>query len=353
MVYSAIIGPVPPYKGGISQFTNQFSKKLDSDVISWKRRIPKFLMKNQTIGEIPKHPKFGLDFLNPWTWLKTTIKIRFFKYDYVFFNWVSPVMTPIFFPLSLMIKYLTKSEPVMICHNSIPHEKRFVDGFLTNLVFKRCNYFICHSKKDKENIEKINPKAKIISSVLPNLNDFPKKESNKTDKKIILFFGFVRPYKGLDILIEAMKKLDVTLMIVGEFWKGKEKYNLDKIKDKVIVIDKYIPDKDVHMYFNKADILVLPYKSASQSGIVQTSYYFGKPVIVTDVGGLSEAVEDGVTGYVVPPEDPDAIVEAVNKFYNSDIDFENNIKSKEDGWEQYKQDIESELRIVEVITSLK
>ncbi|MGC8596141.1 MAG: glycosyltransferase [Candidatus Kryptoniota bacterium] len=146
------------------------------------------------------------------------------------------------------------------------------------------------------------------------------------NEKVALFFGFIRAYKGLKVLLEAMpvvlKNVNLKLLVVGEFYEDPKPY-IDFIKEhglvgNVILIDKYVPNRDVALYFSAADLVVLPYVSATQSGIVQIAYNFGIPVIVTDVGGLSEVVTDGVSGYVVEPNSPITLADAIVKFYSND-----------------------------------
>lgn len=153
-----------------------------------------------------------------------------------------------------------------------------------------------------------------------------------SEEKVLLFFGFVRKYKGLYHLINIMPQLvkampDIKLMIVGDFYDDKDKY-LTLIKDKqieehVVIFDQFIPDTEVERYFVASDVVVLPYDSATTSGVIQAAYNFNRPVIVTDVGGLSEAVVEGKTGYVVEPENEDALCQKIEEFYaeHQDVNY--------------------------------
>jgi glycosyltransferase involved in cell wall biosynthesis len=147
------------------------------------------------------------------------------------------------------------------------------------------------------------------------------------DLELLLFFGLVRPYKGLDVLLEAMGELAARrprlhLIVAGEFYEGRraadEAIERLGIRDRVTLLDRYIPDDDVPLYFSAADVVVQPYRSATQSGVVQTAFQFGRPVIVTDVGALSRMVENGRDGLVVPPADPEALSAAVERFFDEE-----------------------------------
>jgi glycosyltransferase involved in cell wall biosynthesis len=170
---------------------------------------------------------------------------------------------------------------------------------------------------------------------------------------IVLFFGFVREYKGLEYLLRAMpliiKEIDVKLMIVGEFWNDKKKY-MDLIsdmslKDNVHVIDKYVPNEEVSKYFNASNLVVLPYTSATGSGIVQLAFGCGRPVVTTTVGSLREVVDDGKTGYLVEPMNPNAIAQAVKKYFifNKEEPFKENIKEQRErfSWKKMRENIEA------------
>jgi glycosyltransferase involved in cell wall biosynthesis len=147
------------------------------------------------------------------------------------------------------------------------------------------------------------------------------------DGRVLLFFGLIRPYKGLEVLLYAFAlvadELDATLLVVGEFYEDRGRYDemIERlgIGPRLRVVDRYVPNEDVEMYFRAADVAVLPYRTATQSGIVQTAYSFHLPVIVTSVGGLPDVVRDGETGYVVPPGDPEALAGAIRRFFGEAV----------------------------------
>lgn len=342
-----VIGPAYPYKGGIAHYNNWLcnflSKRHSVQCISFKRQYPKIIFpgKSQKDSSAPKRVKFRilemLDSINPLTWMKAIRYIKEKKPDYVLLYWWTPYFSFMNWYITNSLKD-TRTKVIYLCHNVLPHEKRFIDKELSRLALKHSDYFIVHADKEREDLRRILPEIpemNIITAVHPSYDvqfKFSPIEKPKARKKlnlkgkVMLFFGFVRDYKGLMYLIDAMplilKKVDVTLLIVGEFWKGKGEYvsRVEElgIEDNVRIIDKYVPDEDVAQYYVASDVVVLPYLSATNSGIVQIAYGFDRPVIVTDVGGLPEIVKHGKTGFVVKPEDSREIAEAVLKFYTGD-----------------------------------
>jgi glycosyltransferase involved in cell wall biosynthesis len=251
---------------------------------------------------------------------------------------------------------------MFLCHNVIPHEKGGPVKALTKSAFSKGDVFIVHSDEDASNLKGLIPTAKIKKARHPTYEVFSQQsvdcqQSRETlgiplDSNIVLFFGLVREYKGLKYLIDAMPKviesLDAMLVIAGEFYDDRKKY-IEQIKelgidDRIYLHDKYVPNEEVATYFSAADLLVLPYISATQSGIVQIAYGFNRPVITTDVGGLPEAVTHDKTGFVVPPEDSKALADAIIRFFqeNKAEQFSSNIRALKDefSWDRMVETIE-------------
>jgi glycosyltransferase involved in cell wall biosynthesis len=227
------------------------------------------------------------------------------------------------------------------------HESRFFDKLLTRMVLRLGDYYIVHSKEDEVNLRSMLPGSIIRRQFHPTYDAFnsdgivsePCQKAIAVKSPVILFFGFIREYKGLKYLLAAMPAITdtipLTLLIVGEFWKDKVVY-LKMIDDlgigaHVKIVDAYVPNEDVDQYFNAADLVVQPYVSATGSGVVQMAFGFNKPVVATAVGSLPEIVEDGKTGFVVPPADPFAIARAVIRFFdeNKAVTFGENIKNQQ------------------------
>jgi len=339
----SVIGPTYPYKGGISHYNTllckYLAKKHEVSIISFKRLYPKFLYPGKEQKDKESKKRLGLDnveyvidSLNPFTWIKAVFNIKREKPALLIFHWWTPFFAFVFFVISFLIKKLTNAKVLFICHNVMPHEKTLIDRALSKLVFSNVDFFIVHSKEDMANLKSLVPRAVARQTFHPTYEVFKFKEMSKekvkkelgiASDKVILFFGYVREYKGLAYLIEAMprvlEKLDVALLIVGEFWDSKEKYlgKIDELglKEKVKIIDKYVPNEEIGLYFSAADVVVLPYISATQSGIVQIAYGFNKPVITTNIGGLPDVVRDGETGLIVESKNSNALAETIIAYF--------------------------------------
>jgi len=260
--------------------------------------------------------------------------------------------------MAYVLKRLKGQFPLIsLAHNIIPHQNMPFDRKITNYYIRQNDAFVVLSSAVSDDLDKFDAKAKRIIVPHPVYDIFGKAvDRNEAVKvlelnpgyKYLLFFGLVKPYKGLKYLLEAMpfikeKLPDVRLIVAGEFYEDKEKYIslIEKlgIKDRVLLFPGFIPNEQVKYFFSVADIVVQPYLSATQSGITQVAYNFEKPMIVTDVGGLREIVIDGQTGYVVPKEEPAAIANAVVKFYGSKTDFRSNVKEikKKFSWDSFAE----------------
>jgi glycosyltransferase involved in cell wall biosynthesis len=249
-----------------------------------------------------------------------------------------PFFAPAYGVIAKIVKKNGKTKILAICHNIIPHEKNPGDLTLTRFFFTSVDYFILLSNSVKDDLLSIvnNPKYKVLfHPVYSNFGDpvtktVAKKYLEIKGEKNLLFFGFIRDYKGLDVLLEAIailkSRLKFKLIIAGEFYSNEAKYVklIDKLelKDWVILHSDFIPQNKVKYYFSACDVVVLPYKSATQSGIVQIANNFNKPMISTNVGGLSEVIKDGETGYLVEKEDPQQLADAILKYYSENKEKE-------------------------------
>lgn len=311
----------PPFQGGIVQYcillaNTLYKKGIDLEICGFKKLYPPLLYK----GKLPKENKSGLRFempsynfitwYNPLTWVKVYLKLK--KSDILHFHWVSPLLAPLQYSILKLNKLFSKKKVVVTCHNIEPHEKTIFDKIFTKIVFSNIDHFIVHAKQNYDRLIKYYkiPKEKI--SMIPHGNfNFFKEWSNKTkkedfglkNKKIILFFGYIREYKGLRFLLRALPAVikennNVILVIAGELWQKWEiykkeinKFNLSKnIKTYLY----FIPDQEVHKFFEIADIVVLPYYNTEQtiSGPLLVSLAFNKPIIISPIGGIPELVKD-------------------------------------------------------------
>jgi len=245
-----------------------------------------------------------------------------------------------------------------------PHERFPLDKFLTKRALKKGKHFIVHAKEEAEELKKIKQNPSFAVTPHPTYNMFRFENLTKEqarerlaierDEKVLLFFGFVREYKGLKHLLSAMPDISgrlekVRLLVVGDFDGDREKYEelirQNGIEKQVTIKDGYTPDKEVEGYFAAVDLVVLPYESATQSGIVQIAFGFDRPVVVTKVGGLPDVVEDGKTGYVVEPCNPQALTEGVVRFFKEkkEEEFRKNIEREayRFSWERMGETVEA------------
>jgi len=367
-----IIGTAYPMRGGIANFVSLLYKKLlqrghEVKIFSFKRQYPSIFFPGKTqqdlseeVEPIPCEPI--LDSIGPLSWLRTFLKVYRHQPDLVIFKYWMPFFAPCFATVSFLIRLFTASKILFICHNIVPHESRPEDKLLTRIGLWNAHYFIVMSKIVKQALLYFKPNANFREAPHPvyehfsdnyTRNDARKKLDLKKQDNVILFFGYVRQYKGVHILLQAMpsvlKKMDVKLVIAGEFYENKKKY-IEQIKKlgiekSVLIFDEYIPNEQVGIYYSAADVVVLPYITATQSGIIQIAYNYNKPVITTNVGGLPEVVDEGKTGFIVPAENPQVLAEAIIKFFyikNREQFFENVKAYKQQfSWDRFVSEIES------------
>ena len=344
-----VVGPVYPYKGGISHYTGllvrALEKRFDVHTISFSMQYPKFLFKKEQRDydndSFRVDAEFILNTASPLSIIRTAQRINSLKPDLVIIQWWHPYFAPCYRILSAFLK----AKLMFICHNVFPHERFIFDRFLTKLTLKQGDYFILHSKREVPELKSIvkSPSYRVNMHPTYDAFDFSGAEPESGGRKL-LFFGFVREYKGLKYLLKAMADVDkdIKLMVVGDFGNDRESYDRQikelGIGDRLEIHDEYVPDRQVEKYFRACDAVVLPYIDATQSGIAQIAYGFKKPVIATDVGGLPEVVTDGKTGIICKSADSKALSEAIKRFYalKPEVDFAANIEqdSRRFSWEE-------------------
>jgi len=339
----AFLSPFYPYRGGIAQFGDSLylalSKIAEVKAFSFKRQYPKLLFPGTTQFTIENDKKQEfevartLDSINPLSYGKTAREIIKYKPDFLLLPYWMPFFAP---SLGWVCKKVQKSgiKVISILHNVIPHEPRTGDLALTKFFIRHSDAYILLSESNKNEMLELRPDAKFIIHSLPfhdhytpriSEHDAREKLNLPQDKKILIYFGFIRDYKGLDLLIESMRYLDddYRLLIVGEVYGEFTKYQqlIDKydLSHRIVKFIKYVPDSDIPIYFSAADVCVLTYKSATQSGIVGISYQFDVPVIVTDVGGFKELVDENKTGLLVKNLDPVEISNAIKKYFAENL----------------------------------
>lgn len=338
-----IIGPTYPYKGGIAHYTeamfNSLSEAFDVQLISYKLQYPKLLFKAEQKHYDEEHSisdrvQFILNTVNPFNCISVGSRLKKQAPDLVIIQWWHPYFVP---SVYLLLKGLGKKIPIVfVCHNVLPHERFPLDSFITRLALKRGNYFIVHSQQEADDLKSFFQAPKILHTVHPTYANFNtnltdrtqarKKLGLKQDERLLLFFGFVREYKGLKNILNALplvlSKLNCRLVIAGSFSGDKEEYlkliEQLGIKENVVINDGYISDSDMNYYFTACDLVVLPYNSATQSGVVQLAFGFERPVLVTNVGGLAEVVDNNETGYVITKPDKQLISDSILDFFEND-----------------------------------
>ncbi len=360
----AIIGPAHPLRGGgISTFNERLATALQEEghtvtIYSFSLQYPSFLFpgKSQFTDEpAPSnlHIKTIINSINPLNWIKAGNTIKDAKHDLVIVRYWIPFMGPCLGTILRKIKKNKHSKILCIADNVIPHEKRLGDVAFTKYFLKPVDSFITMSKSVMEELKTFTDK-RVAYTPHPLYDNYGLAVSKgiacerlqiNPNEKYLLFFGFIRKYKGLDLLLEAMcderiQSLGLKLIIAGEYYEDKEYCEalISNINDKIISFTQFIPNEDVKYYFGAADLIVQPYRSATNSGITQIAYHFEKPMIVTNVGGLREVVPDGKCGYVVEPNS-NAIAEGVLKFLqpSSITELSNNLKveKKKYGWDVF------------------
>lgn len=328
-----------PYRGGIAQFSaslyRSLQKKNEVKAFTFIRQYPVFLFpgKTQFVTDKDNADKIEstrvLDFLNPLTYSKTARIINKENSDLYISNYWMTFFGPAMGIIARKIKKHTKQ--ISILHNVIPHEKRFFDKGFTRFFLKKTDGFVVMSDAVLNDLLILKPNAKYIRIDHPVYNHFGEKIDQQEalsklklacDKKTLLFFGIIRDYKGLDLLIQAMNQLDDTyqLVIAGEVYGSFDKYQSlidDNVnKERIFLFNRYISDNEVSLYFSASDVCILPYKSATQSGITAVSHHFEIPIIATDVGGLKETIKHQETGIIVEEADSDKINNAIQTYFS-------------------------------------
>lgn len=363
-----LVGTAYPYRGGIADFNFLLSKTLKKrghqvEIITFKRQYPDLLFPGKSQYEEDERRQVAtrrlIDSVNPINWWRVGRWLAAEAPDLVIFHHWMPFFGPAF---STIAKRLRKAgaKILFICHNIFPHESRPLDTFLTRQTLKNSDFFIVLSEKEKRDLERLLPQPKVKMVHHPVYEIFEsgltpaeaRKKLGLRDEFVALFFGYIRKYKGLKVLIEAValakEKINIRLLVAGEFYDDEEKYREQirrlSLNDHIIMQNNFIPSDELGTYFLASDVVVLPYLSASQSGIIQICYNYDKPVIASRVGGLPEFVDEGKTGLLVPPDDPQALADALVEFCQKGYSepFSQNVKEykKRFSWENMAEEIE-------------
>ena len=340
-----ILGTAHPYRGGLATFNERLAQQFlnegyDVEIYTFTLQYPNFLFPGKTqYSDEPAPEKLTIhrkvNSINPLNWIKVGKELRNKKVDLVIVKYWLPFMGPCYGTILRKVRKNKKTRIISILDNIIPHEKRIGDRLFTKYFVKAVDGFVAMSKsvlKDVDIFDNQKPKLFSPHPLYDNFgekllrNEAAQKLNLNENQRYILFFGFIRDYKGLDLLMKAytdkrFRSMNVKLIVAGEFYNNSEKYfALEKelgLKNEIVWRNDFISDSDVKYYFSMADIIAQPYKSATQSGVTQIAYHFEKPMLVTNVGGLAEMVPHGKCGYVVNP-DENEIADALVDFFENE-----------------------------------
>lgn len=352
-----IVGPAYPLRGGLATYNQLLATKLKEQghevrIVTFSLQYPSILFPGKTQYSTDPKPQnlnieVGLNSVNPFNWIRLGKKLKKEKPDLVIFRYWMPFMGPSLGTLGRIIRKNGHTKVVTIADNIIPHEQRFFDSVFTKYFLKSCDGFVTMSQSVLEDLKKFdvlqpaayNPHPMYESfGPVQSKSDAQKKLDLKVGGKYLLFFGFIRKYKGLDILLKAfadkrIQDAGIKLIIAGEYYDSPDEYKQiiaeNNLEDSVIEANDFIPDSEVSTYFSAADMVVQTYKTATQSGVTQIAYYYNKPMLVTDVGGLAELVPHQKVGYVTNI-DTKEIADSILDFYQNkrEEEFVANIKNE-------------------------
>jgi glycosyltransferase involved in cell wall biosynthesis len=354
-----IVAPAHPYRGGQALVESHLFETLtdlgyDCHTVSFKLLYPSFLFPGTTqfdeseriyndhTGRITR----VINSIDPFSWLRAGGVIARLDPRVVVFVWWMPFFGPSLGTVAWLVRRRTRARVVFLVENYVSHENRWFDHAATRATLRLADHFIAESRFVADKLEHAFPATPIHRTTLPvydcyNYGAFDRESARRhlgiSTKNVVLFFGYIRPYKGLDNLIRATSRVvesepDTTLLIVGESYEDRRKYDeliaSEGLSERTRFVCEYVANEAVEPYFKAADVVCLPYKSASQSGIVMMAYGFRRPVVTTDVGGLPEFVRAGETGEIVPPGDVEALADAVVRALRArgEVDFEGNIE---------------------------
>jgi glycosyltransferase involved in cell wall biosynthesis len=338
-----VIGPTYPYRGGLAHYTtflvHHLRCKHEVVFYSYRRQYPRLIFPGNTAPDpsqraLQEHCERTVDTINPLTWWQTARAIVAQRPDVLILQW----WTPFWLPLLLVIASAARkaSIPILyLCHQFIEPDSGIWEWYLARLALRMSDALIVVSQREYALASQAFPDKLIRLGHHPVYDGFPSQGLSRADARrqlgidekvpLALFFGFVRRYKGLRYLIEALAQVSspVHLLIAGEFWEEEKDYHKlirrYDLQKRVTVHNRYIPNEEIEVYFTAADVLVLPYLSGSQSGVSMLAWHYGLPIIATNIGGLPETIIQERTGLIVPPADVSALAQAIDRFFDEGL----------------------------------
>lgn len=341
-----ILGTAWPYRGGLAAFNERLAKQFvdeghEVEVVTFTLQYPSFLFpgKTQYSSEVtPNRLKIvrEMNSCNPLSWIKVGRRLKDAAPDLLISCYWMAFFAPCYGVIQRIVKRNGKTKCIGLVHNMIPHEPNILDKLLAPYYVKQTDGFVALSESVVHDIASLDKEQKPKTfSPHPVYDHYGEKMDRKDacvalgldeEKRYVLFFGLVRAYKGLDLLLDAFAKVkyelkDLQLIVAGEFYEDEDKYfaqiEANGLKDRVVVKNEFVADGDLRKYFGVADLIVQPYRTATQSGVTQVAFHFEKPCLVTNVGGLGEIIHDGKMGYAVDPQ-VDAIANSMLDYYQND-----------------------------------
>lgn len=370
-----LIGSAHPLRGGLAAFNERLIREYlkrgdDASIYTFSLQYPGFLFPGKTQYSTDSAPEdipvyIRINSINPFNWIKTGRELKKLKPDIVIIKYWISYMSPCLGTIARIIRRNKHSKIISIIDNIIPHEKKPWDKLLAKFWINSVDGLIVMSHSVLDDIKNILTPTHTLKHTLYCAHPLYDTFGEPVDKVVaikklaldptyhyILFFGFIRDYKGLDILLKAfadpgLGKFRLKLLVAGEFYSDPKPYydiiDQKKLSDRVIISNDFIPETEVVNYFCASDLVIQPYKSATQSGVSQIAYHFNKPIITTDVGGLAEFFPDGKVGYVIKPEEKE-IADAIFRFYenNKEEEFSKNasLEKLKYSWENMVETID-------------
>lgn len=340
-----IIGPAHPLRGGLASFDERLAREFqqsgwDTTIFTFSLQYPDLLFPGASqFSDEPKPDDLKIEVcinsINPINWMQIGLQLKKLSPDLIIARYWIPFMGPCLGTILRIAKRNQKSKIICLADNIIPHERRIGDDLFTRYFINVPDAFIVMGESVKQSLIKLKPEAKYTLIDHPLFDNFgeivDQNEARKflnipPDIKLVLFFGFIRKYKGLDLLLDAfgseiLKRSDIHLLVAGEFYEDEIRYHdqIEKhqLNEKVYLHTQFIPNSQVRYYLSAADVVVQPYRSATQSGVTPLAYHFEKPMIVTDVGSLAQLVPHGHVGLVCQP-DSNSIAMAIKSFFEKE-----------------------------------
>lgn len=338
-----LLGTAYPFRGGLATFNERLARQLQAEghtveVITFTLQYPSFLFPGKTQYSTEKAPadlriSQQVHSCNPFNWIKVGRRLRKMQPDMLITCYWMAFFAPCYGMIQRLVQRNGKTRCIALVHNMIPHEPSILDKLFAPFFVRHTNGFVALSESVVQDINRFDhgtkPKTSYPHPIYDHYGEQMSKEEAcqalhlKPENQYMLFFGLVRAYKGLDLLLDAFGKVkdqlpNLRLIIAGEFYEDEDKYRAqianNGLTDRVIIKNEFIADADLRKYFGAADLIVQPYKSATQSGVTQVAFHFEKPMLVTNVGGLGEIVHDHKMGYAVEPN-AEAIAKALTDYY--------------------------------------